>query len=358
MDEPEKEAALASPSCLDGFRPPHGPGVPGDLPEGASPDSAFNVEIKAFRSEGFLIHGWLFVPLEGKHFPLVVLTNGGGNDERAIKSLSNFMAPRLAYCGVAAFVHDKRGTGRSEGVFRDTDYEDYIADTGNAALFLSMDPRIDPDRIGVMGGSEGGRIAVVAAARYPAFGFAVSLMGPTIGTVEDRLLAEKYAAIGRGLEGVTWEEIEPIWRGMIEAEASGDPAVAGRFDEEIVAARERFPRRVLPFLDRASRQGGIHDRVRPTYASLKYDYVTVMESFGKPWLAIYGEEDTIVLPEPNIREIHRTTSLSGNPDVSIFVFPRTGHAPVDTETGRRVPFENPILNWMQERVSWRAEASP
>ena len=350
MGDAEAEAAMASPACLAEFEaPPNTRGIPVDAPEGPSSDGTYVVEGVRFESAGFLINGWLYLPTEGGPFPLVVLTNGGGNDERAIKSLSNFMAPRLAYCGVAAFVHDKRGTGASEGVFRDTDYEDYITDTGNAGLFLSSNPRIDPERVGVMGGSEGGRIAVVAAARYPVFRFVVSLMGPTNSMVEDRLLAEKYAAIGRGLNGVEWEDIEPIWRGMIESEATGDPHEVERFDREILEARKRFPSRVLPLVDRASQRGGIHDRMRPTYASLKYDYVTVMEGFRKPWLAIFGEKDTVVLPEPNIREIHRTTALSGNPDVSIFVFPRTGHSPVDIDTRRRVLFENPILNWMAER---------
>ena len=116
-------------------------------------------------------------------------------------------------------------------------------------------------------------------------------MGPVINPAEDRFLADKAAAIARGLRGVAWEEIEPVWRGAIEARATGDPADAEAFDQEIVAARERFPREVLPFTWRESQSGGIHDQFRPTYESLKYDYATEMESFRKPWLAIYGEED-------------------------------------------------------------------
>jgi hypothetical protein len=121
------------------------------------------------------------------------------------------------------------------------------------------------------------------------------------------------------------------------------------FDEEIIAARARFPNRVLPFTNRLNLRGEMADRLRPTYLSLKYDYVTVMEGFRKPWLALFGEEDTVILTEPNVREIHRTTALSGNPDVSILVFPRVGHSAVDRGTGKRVLLENPILNWMAER---------
>jgi dipeptidyl aminopeptidase/acylaminoacyl peptidase len=313
-----------------------------------SPDSSYVVGALQFRSEGFLINGWLYLPMEGRPSPLVVLTNGGGNDERAIKSLSNFLAPRLAYCGVAAFVHDKRGTGASEGVFRDTDYEDYITDTGNAALLLSKDPRIDPSRIGVMGGSEGGRIAVVAAARYPIFDFVISLMGPAISMVEDRYLAETNGVRNRvpGMED--YGGTDAIWRALIEAYASADPHAVSRMDARIERARGRIPRQALPFTSSQAASSGYADQFVPSWSSLKYDYVTEMEAFRKPWLAIFGEEDPIVPPEPNVQEIHRTSALSGNPDVSVLLYPRMGHAPVDSETGRRVLFENPILNWMLE----------
>lgn len=346
----EMKAAMEKPACLLGYRPAQeGPLIREDAPEGAPRDSTFLVEPVQFRSEGFLINGWLYLPQEGTDFPLVVLTNGGGDDERAIKSLSNFIAPVLAHCGVAAFVHDKRGTGQSEGVFRETDYEDYINDTGNAALFLSGDPRFDPDRIGVLGGSEGGRVAVIAANRFAVFGFVISLMGPTIGMVEDRYLAEENAWKGRNPDREDWAEIGPFWRGLIQAFAQDDPAALREADDRIVAAREKYPRAVLPFTSREMQGGGIHDRFLSTWRSLKYDYVSEMEESGKPWLAVFGGEDSVVPPELNIREIHRTTSLSGNPDVSVIVFPHSSHAPVDSETGQRILFENPILNWMLER---------
>lgn len=346
----EMDVAMRTPDCLEGFRPVQsGPLVRLDAPEGSQRDSTFLVEPVQFRSEGFLINGWLYLPEKGDRFPLVVLTNGGGGDQRPIKSLSDFIAPVLAHCGVAAFVHDKRGTGESEGVFRDTDYEDYINDTGNAGLFLSEDPRFDPDRIGVLGGSEGGRVAVVAANRFPVFSFVVSMMGPTISMVEDRFLAESNAARRRGLGGVPWEDVEPLWRGIIEAFGSGNPTRLEEMDRRLLAARETLPRRVVPFTSREMEGGGIYDEFRPTWRSLRYDYVTEMEEFRKPWLAIYGAEDPVVPAEPNIQEIWRTSALSGNRNVSIAVFPRCGHSPVDSETGQRIHFENLILNWMQER---------
>jgi len=344
------DAAMEKPACLQGYRPAQeGPLIREDAPEGAPRDSTFAVVPVTFRSEEFLIHGELYLPKEGMNLPLVILTNGGGNVPREILSLSRFIAPVLAHCGVAAFVNDKRGTGESEGVFRETDYEDYINDTGNAALLLSQNPRFDPNRIGVMGGSEGGRVAVVAASRFEVFDFVISLMGPTIDMVEDRYRAEENAWKRRHPDREDWNEIAPLWRGLMEAFAEGTPEALRKADERIVAAREKYPRDVLPFTSRDMHGGGIHDRFLPTWRSLKYDYGTEMETFSKPWLAVFGGEDPVVPADPNMREIRRTTALSGNPDVSIIVFPHSSHSPVDSETGQRILFENPILNWMQER---------
>jgi len=341
---------MEKPACLQGYRPAQeGPLIREEAPEGAPRDSTFLVVPVKFPSQGVLLNGWLYLPKEGMNLPLVILTNGGGNVRREILSLSNFMAPVLAHCGVAAFVHDKRGTGESEGIFRETDYEDYINDTGNAALLLSQNPRFDPDRIGVMGGSEGGRVAVIAASRFPVFDFVISLMGPTIDMVEDRYLAEEYAWKSRNPGREDWNEIAPFWRGLMEAFAEGTPEALRRADERIVAAREEYPRNVLPFTSREMQGGGMHDRFLSSWRSLKYDYVTEMETFSKPWLAVFGGEDSVVPADPNIREIQRTVALSGNPDVSIIVFPHSSHSPVDSETGRRILFENPILSWMGER---------
>jgi pimeloyl-ACP methyl ester carboxylesterase len=337
------------PACLEGYRPlQSGPLL--RVAEGEEPqlDTTFVVEPVQFESQGHRINGWIYLPEEGGPFPLVVLTNGGGNNVRAIRSFSDFIAPVLSHCGVAAFVHDKRGTGESEGAFRDTDYRDYITDTGNAGLFLARDPRFDPARIGVMGGSEGGRVAVIAANRYPVFSYAVSMGGPTLDMVEDRFLAQLEHLRARNATPEEREAVEPLMREELEAWRSGDPEAHEQVDAKIQRFRQDYRRDILP-LTKAEMQGGHFDNLLPTWNSLKYDYVTEMERFRKPWLAIFSANDGIVPPEPNIEEVVRTTGLSGNPDVTVGVFPRSGHSPVDSATGQRVHFENLILGWMIQR---------
>ncbi len=157
------EKLVKRPLCLEGFRSNQcGPLSRIDAKEGEKDDSTFTVEEIKIPSNGLMINGWLYLPLGSGKFPLIVLTNGGGNITPNIKSLSNWIAPILAHCGYAAFVHDKRGTGKSEGSFVTSTYEDFIRDAGNCAIYLSKHKRINPDMVGIMGGSKGGIIAVSA----------------------------------------------------------------------------------------------------------------------------------------------------------------------------------------------------
>ena len=57
---------------------------------------------------------------------------------------------------------DMRGCGKSEGEFGRIICLDQVEDLGNALSFLAGHPAVDPDRIGVIGSSFGGAVAVYA----------------------------------------------------------------------------------------------------------------------------------------------------------------------------------------------------
>jgi len=220
------EKLMTKPGLLEGYRSNQtGPLTRIDPNGNETRDSTFTVENKKIPSDGLMINGWLYLPLGEGRFPLVVLTNGGGDDSRPVKSLSDWIAPILAHCGIAAFVHDKRGTGESEGDFIRTTYNDYITDAGNCAEWLSKHDRINSELVGVMGGSEGGRIAVMAASRYPAIKFVISQAGTVVSTVEDRLYAQLNGMKDQGIiNESTYAEIRPLWEKSFLAWASNDPA--------------------------------------------------------------------------------------------------------------------------------------
>jgi dipeptidyl aminopeptidase/acylaminoacyl peptidase len=310
------------------------------------------VETLSVPSDGVLIRGWLYLPKQpaNARYPVIVLTNGGGDGSRPIKSLSDWIAPVLAHCGIAALVHDKRGTGESGGRFVETTYDDYVTDAGNLAVFLTRHPRINPKLIGVLGGSEGGRVAVLTASHYPAVTFVVSFAGTVVSPQEDRIYAHMGGFRSRGIPDSVIAEVEPLWRRSFAAWASDQPADHAKVNAEIAEARERFSRDVLPFPKAEMEAIPDFAAVLPTWRSLGRDYMTEMQRFNKPWLAMFGEVDQVVPTEASVRNIQRLMARSRNTRYTIAVIPRCGHAPVDVETRRMIRLDHLILNWLTDHV--------
>ncbi len=343
---------MEKPACMGEYLPSQaGPLRKPDGEGGFVTDSTFTVEKLTIKSEGYMITGWLYLPPGNKKCPLVVLTNGGGNIVRAIRSFSDFMAPVLAHCGYAAFVHDKRGTGESEGDYVSTTYDDYITDAGNCAIYLSGHPRIDRRKIGVMGASEGGRIAIIAASRYPVFSFVVSQAGTVVSAIDDRIYAQMNGMIDSGnVNDSIALLVSPLWRRSFEAWASGNHEMHAMVDSEIEEMRKIYSRNHLPY--KKTEMDSIPDFgfILPTWNSLGADYMTEMEHFTKKWLAIFGAEDRVVPTDASVSNIARYMQLSGNRNCNIAVIPRMGHVPVDSETNRRVSFDYLIINWLNRNV--------
>jgi pimeloyl-ACP methyl ester carboxylesterase len=352
LDSIQLEILFAKPKSLEGYRPNQsGPLSRIDPKPGDKDDSTFTVEKMKILSDGLMINGWLYLPLGDGRFPLVVLTNGGGDGSRTIKSLSDWIAPIFAHCGIAAFVHDKRGTGESEGDFVKTTYEDYIRDAGNCAKWLSKHKKINPEMVGIMGGSEGGRIAVIAACRFPEIKFVISLAGTVVSAIDDRLNAQLNSYLDNGsLNDSLYSIVKPLWERSFKAWAGNDPKKHEMVNKEIADWRKKFDRRILPYTKQEMESIPAFSNVLPTWNSLQYDYLSELKYFNKKWLAIFGEVDRVVPTEASVKNIIYYMSLSGNNDYSIAVIPKCGHAPVNVETKRMIRIDNLSINWLNDNV--------
>jgi uncharacterized protein len=82
----------------------------------------------------------------------------------------------------AVVYFDKRGVGKSEGVWYETTFEQRALDVKNVALEIQKLDFIDEDQIFVIGHSQGGWIAQIVLSEYPeVFAGGISMAGPTFG---------------------------------------------------------------------------------------------------------------------------------------------------------------------------------
>jgi uncharacterized protein len=345
------DSYLQKPVCLQGyFTNQTGYLTKVDSSGSGSFDTTFSVEQIKILSNDVYINGWLYVPFGDEKYPLVVLTNGGGNITRNNRSFSDWMAPILAHCGIAAFVHDKRGTGASEGIYRNTTYEDYITDAGNCAVYLSKHERINPGLIGVAGASEGGRIAVIAASRYPEIKFVISFEGTVVSSVDDRIHAQTGWLKSLNLPDSTFRAVLDLHEKSIRAWASNEPGAHKKLQAEIYEMREKYDARLLPFPKEEMDSIPAFDFVLPTWYSLPFDYMSEMQYFSKKWLAIFGEEDQVVPTAESVKNIIYYMKLSGNADYNIAIIPDCGHGVISTKTNRIIRVDNMIIHWIKGNV--------
>jgi uncharacterized protein len=118
-------------------------------------------EVVSIPSAGLRLHGVVSVPESVKdgerRAAFLVLHGFGGNCQS-----QNVLQPTrvLGEFGYVTLRFDMRGCGQSEGEFGRVICLEQVEDLQNAVTFLSRHPAIDPERIGVIGSSFGGAIAV------------------------------------------------------------------------------------------------------------------------------------------------------------------------------------------------------
>ena len=140
-----------------------------------------------YRSADITLSGTLVMP--PNMVAAVVLVHGSGREARNVE-----FAQALARCGVATLTYDKRGVGKSGGVYAGAEVGTNNVDPQNLDL-LAGDASAGVEElrrlissphtpVGLMGGSQAGWIIPLAAARTPEVKFMILWSGPLVTTLE------------------------------------------------------------------------------------------------------------------------------------------------------------------------------
>jgi uncharacterized protein len=163
-----------------------------DGPSGVARRVPVTKKTGTFSSVGNTLYGELYAPVKPQ--ALVVLVFGSGQDSAVTY---NYVQHLLPLYDIAVFVYDKRGTGKSTGRFT-VDFSE-LADDALAAVAYSRKLLDMPGvPVGLMGESQGGWIAPLAAVRAPAdfvivsYGLAISPLDEDRNEVFDELRAKGY----------------------------------------------------------------------------------------------------------------------------------------------------------------------
>ena len=275
----------------------------------------------------------------GPH-PGVVLIPGGGKRDK-VNYPPRYVATLLARCGVAALVYDKRGTGRSEGTWAATTFEDLIGDAAAALDVLRRQSGIDTTQIGLIGFSQGGRFAPVVAARTPGVAFVATAASPFLPVRETRLHALRSAYAHLGYSRALQARLERLWAAFFDRLARGAPT--NDLDAERNAL-SHVPAPLLPPPSYAVERS-------PLLNALGQDHVEAFRGLRVPFFAIYGARDQVVPVEASLQRLREVLGPEGTAQLHVVVVPDADHSFTYAAYGRpRFRFEERLIAWVLAQV--------
>jgi len=155
------------------------------------------------------LSGTLTLPKKDGIFPVVILITGSGPQNRDEELLGHkpflIISDYLTKNGIAVLRYDDRGVGQSNGDFKTATSADFATDVESAIIFLKTRKEINEKKIGLVGHSEGGLIAPMAASKSKDVSFIVLLAGT--GIQGDKLLLLQQALIAKA-NGVSETDIK------------------------------------------------------------------------------------------------------------------------------------------------------
>ena len=168
-------------------------------PQTPVPPFPYKEESVSFTNAQYTFNGTLTLPENySKNTPVVLMVTGSGQQDRDEELFSHkpfaVIADALARQGIASLRYDDRGWGDKSVNFADFTTDDFRQDAAAAIPLL----RKRFNKVGILGHSEGGTIAMMLAAEGKA-DFIVSLAGMAISGKETLIMQNRQAMTAIGL---------------------------------------------------------------------------------------------------------------------------------------------------------------
>ncbi|RPI89002.1 MAG: alpha/beta fold hydrolase [Planctomycetaceae bacterium] len=285
--------------------------------------------------------GTLTIPEPPGPHPAAILITGSGTQDRDETLFGHkpfwVIADHLSRRGIAVLRVDDRGAGRSTGNVAESTSEDFVEDVLAGIAFLKTRVEIDPGKIGLIGHSEGGLVAPMAAAKSRDVAFIVLLAGTGFPGTEILFQQGRALLKASGANEAALKLQRDTQARIFEAlERETDLAVVRK--EIIAAVKDQArtqsggatPDSVLEAAGEAQARQVLSPWFR---AFLKLDPRDALSRVCCPVLALNGEKDLQVPPKENLESIRATLEAAGNKQVEIVEFPGLNHLFQTSRTG-------------------------
>lgn len=262
-------------------------------PQTPVPPFPYKEEAVSFTNAQYTFNGTLTLPENySKNTPVVLMVTGSGQQNRDEELFSHkpfaVIADALARQGIASLRYDDRGWGDKSVNFADFTTDDFRQDAAAAIPLL----RKRFNKVGILGHSEGGTIAMMLAAEGKA-DFIVSLAGMAISGKETLIMQNRQAMSAIGLPKETVDSYCNSISKALDEIASGKKANEINIDDVPVALK--------PITIKALQQADT-PYIRHF---LTIDVGKLLPKIKCPVLALNGTKDTQVDCDANTTRIEK-----------------------------------------------------
>lgn len=262
-------------------------------PQTPVPPFPYKEESVSFTNAQYTFNGTLTLPENySKNTPVVLMVTGSGQQNRDEELFSHkpfaVIADALARQGIASLRYDDRGWGDNSVNFADFTTDDFRQDAAAALPLL----RKRFNKVGILGHSEGGTIAMMLAAEGKA-DFIVSLAGMAISGKETLIMQNHQAMTAIGLPK---EMVDSYCNGISKAL---DEIASGKKATEINI--NDVPQALKPITIKALQQADT-PYIRHF---LTVDAGKLLPEIKCPVLALNGTKDTQVDCDANTTRIEK-----------------------------------------------------
>jgi len=311
-------------------------GRPQDPPD----EVPYRSEEVRFRGDGVELAGTLTLPPGPGPFPAVALLSGSGAQNRDGELMGHrpflVLADHLTRRGIAVLRADDRGVGGSEGNLAEATSSDLAGDALAAVRYLRSRPEVAWRRIGLLGHSEGGLVAPLAASRSSDVRFLVLLAAPGVPGRDLLPVQTRRIALATGAPASTVERQVALLEEGLALLTSGlgdDEARRGLLD---VARRqlELAGGRPGDAVTDASIAQEVDLMLTPWFRFfLSHDPREALQRVEVPVLAIQGGIDLQVDADQNLPQVRAALAAGGNRDVTVHRLPGLNHLLQSAGTG-------------------------
>ncbi|MEO8294126.1 MAG: alpha/beta fold hydrolase, partial [Gemmatimonadota bacterium] len=294
-------------------------------PPGA-PYTTEEIRIPIRKADGdtFSLAGTLARPIMNRKVPVIILVSGSGSqprDEELWPLVPDFrpfrqIADNLARAGIATLRYDDRGIDGSGGSAMVATTVDLADDVKQMIAWLRNRPDLNPDRIGILGHSEGGAIGPMVAAEDRRLRAVIIMAGPGkagLDILRDqfRYPIETAAGLSAAQRDSQLAEVEhsvQVWTATSAWTrwfATFDPiAVARRIHQPVLILQGALDRQVsagqADTLANAIRDGGNRDVTERVFPNLNHLFLPTTGT-GSP--QEYAFLRDVSLPDSVLQEI-------------------------------------------------------